>query len=134
MPFYVKVPKDRVGVIVGEKGKVKRAIERQAGVKLAIDSKTGDVTIQEKEDTDPAMALAAQDTVKAIARGLAPERAYSLLKEDYYLHLFDIRDYVGKDSKHVAMHIATPVSRTPCWVWERIIHFFVLSAACRGGS
>lgn len=101
MPFFIKIPKDRVGVIVGKDGVVRRHLEKQAKVKITIDSKTGDVTITEKEGADPAVVMGCCDAVNAIAIGMSPNRAYSLLKEDYYFQQFDVRDYVGKDSKHV---------------------------------
>ena len=101
--LYVKIPKDRVGVLVGPKGQVKTQIEQSCGVALQIDSKTGDVTIIPKEEAVATgmVGLAARDIVKAIARGFSPERAMRLTKDDVYLSVIDIRDFAGKRRKHV---------------------------------
>ena len=101
--LFVKVPKERVGALIGPDGKTKELIENSAGVTLQIDSKLGDVTIIPKEDAkaDGLVGLAARDIVKAIARGFSPERALALKSEDIYFTLMDIRDYVGKSPKHI---------------------------------
>lgn len=101
--LYVKIPKERMGALIGPEGETKRIIEERTGVRLDIDSKSGDVTIIQKEDEieKGLVGLAARDIVKAIARGFSPERAISLVNDDVYLTVMDIRDYVGKSSKHI---------------------------------
>ncbi len=102
--LYVKIPKERVGVLVGPDGEVKRQIERACMVKLKIDSDAGDVTVipTEEGSKQGMVGLNARDIVKAIARGFSPERAMRLVSEDMYLEIIDIRDYAGKDRKHIA--------------------------------
>ena len=101
--LYVKIPRERVGVLIGPDGKVKTQIEQSCGVTLEIDSKAGDVTIipKEKEMQKGHVGLAARDIVKAVARGFAPERAMRLVNDDYYLSIVDIRDFAGKERKHI---------------------------------
>ena len=99
--LYVRMPKERVAVLIGSKGEAKQIIEERTGVKIEIESKTGDVSIQSENDESDFNAFTARDIVKAIARGFSPERAMTLVKEDIYLDLIDIRDYSGKSSKHV---------------------------------
>ncbi len=101
--LYVKIPKDRVGVLVGPEGTIKTQIEHACGVSLDIDSATGDVTITPKEEAikQGLVGLSARDVVKAIARGFSPERAMQLSKDDMYLEVLDIRDFTGKSRKHV---------------------------------
>jgi ribosomal RNA assembly protein len=98
----VKIPKDRIGVLIGKGGETKEAIEKQTGMKLIIDSDEGDVDIDYTHAPDPAMALAVQDVVVAIGRGFSAERAIKLLDTEIYLEVLDIRDYVGKKVNHVA--------------------------------
>ena len=98
---YIKLPKDRVGVIIGKEGQVKQEIEKKTGVKLDVDSETGEVTIDNEKAEYPVNALKVMDIVKAIGRGFSPERAFRLFSEDVYLRGFDIRDYTGKNPKHV---------------------------------
>ncbi|MFB6127121.1 MAG: pre-rRNA-processing protein PNO1 [Halolamina sp.] len=85
---HVKVPQDRLGVLIGEGGETMREIEDRAGVRLDIDSESGSVAI----DTigDPVDAMMAPDIVRAIGRGFHPEDALSLLDHD--LRRFDLID------------------------------------------
>jgi ribosomal RNA assembly protein len=92
----VRIPKDRVGALIGEGGETKELIEKRARVRLNIDSE-GEVNIKENPN-DPLAALKVMDLVKAIGRGFAPHRAMRLLDEDEYLELVEIGDFVGKKS------------------------------------
>ena len=98
---FLRLPKERVGVLIGKKGEIKQTIEERAGVNLNIDSETGEVTIDSEKVVDPVMALKVMDIIKAIGRGYSPERAFKLFEENIYLREFDIRDYTGKNPKHV---------------------------------
>jgi len=97
----VKIPAERVGVLIGTKGSTKARIEKLSGVKLSIDSEEGDVEVDSTHAQDPAISLAVCNVVTAIGRGFSPQRAIKLLQDEYYLELLDIRDYVGKKQDHV---------------------------------
>lgn len=109
--LYVRMPKERVAVLIGQKGEAKKLIEKRCEVKIHVDSRTGDVAIRSggeissidrsEETVGDLMAFTARDVVKAIARGFSPERAMRLFDDDVYLELLDIRDYAGKSAKHV---------------------------------
>jgi ribosomal RNA assembly protein len=101
MTQSVKIPKDRVGVLIGKGGETKDALERRTGVRIHIDSEEGDVEIDHTHAPNPADALAVQDVVVAIGRGFSAEKAMTLLSEDIFLEVMDIRDYVGKKLTHV---------------------------------
>lgn len=101
MTFYLKIPQERVAVLIGQKGRVRASIERQTGVRLRIDSRDGGVEIDDTDAKDPFLALRARDIVRAIGRGFSPKTAFSLLQEDYYMEILDIRDYAGKRKNHV---------------------------------
>jgi ribosomal RNA assembly protein len=98
---YLKVPKERVGVLIGHEGETKNVIEQRSQMKLEIDSTEGDVTIDEHEATDPLMVLKVENIIRAIGRGFSPEKAMRLFQDDVELYLFDIHDYVGKKESHV---------------------------------
>jgi ribosomal RNA assembly protein len=102
MTQSVRIPKERVGVLIGKGGETKGFIEKQTGVRLNIDSEEGDVEIDHSHAPDPAMALAVQDVVVAVGRGFSADKAVKLLDTDIYLEVMDIRDYVGKKANHVA--------------------------------
>ena len=65
---------------------------------LHIDSKSGDVSVVWNEDFDPILRMKFPDVIRAIGRGMNPERALQLLKDDQHLMLFDMREYVGKNA------------------------------------
>ena len=101
-----RVPKDRIGVIIGAKGETSRAIHKAAGCKeFIIDSETGDVDVVwgDAGSYDPVKAMKLPDVVKAIGRGMAPKAAISLLDDDHFFELVDLRDYVGKRSNQNAV-------------------------------
>lgn len=98
---YVRIPQERVGVIIGPGGETKQQLERMTGVKTRVDSEAGEVWIDDVNPRDPLMPLKAEEIVRAIARGFSPDHAFKLLNEDFYLHVFDIHDYVGKDKEDV---------------------------------
>ena len=87
--LLIKIPKERIGVLVGTEGNVKEYIQRRLPVVLDIDGETGDVTVTLKEGAeDPSLLFKARDVVLAIGRGFSPERAFRLLdSEDTMLDL-----------------------------------------------
>jgi len=95
---FTKIPKDRIGALIGPEGNVKAIIERKLNVELTIDSETGDVTITlAKEDTDPSMLFRAKEVVTAIGRGFSPERSFRLMhEEDAALEVIDLREIFGR--------------------------------------
>ncbi len=93
---YVKVPLERIGVVIGEKGSVKEQIEKSTGTILTIDSKNGSVVIEPASPgTSAENILKAQEIVKAIAIGFSPERAFRLLEEDQVLVTIDLKEIFG---------------------------------------
>ncbi len=96
---YVSVPRDRVGVLVGNGGAVKRKIEGGTGVKLRVNSDTGEIDIRRKDTVPADSTLKAVDVIRAIGNGFTPQKALQLLSDDIYLTIIDITDYVGKSRK-----------------------------------
>ncbi|SFF78243.1 ribosomal RNA assembly protein [Halopelagius inordinatus] len=85
---HVKVPQDRIGVLIGEGGETMREIESRAEVRLDIDSESGSVAIESVGD--PVSGLVAPDIVRAVGRGFTPESALSLL--DHEMRTFELVD------------------------------------------
>ncbi len=94
----VKVPIERVGVIIGKGGNTRKDFEEALGIELQVDSRSGSVTIRAASmgKGDP---LTAVRIVEAIARGFSPLRARRLLEEDSSLEILDLRDFTGKSEK-----------------------------------
>lgn len=85
----LKIPKDRIPVVIGTKGSIKRTIQKLTNTKLTIDSEEGDIFI-EGEAIDVFNCL---NIIKAISRGFNPEIALKLLDESYTLEIISIEDF-----------------------------------------
>ncbi len=86
---HVKIPQDRIGVLIGEGGATMREIEEAADVRLDIDSESGSVNV--RSVGDPITGMRGPEIVRAIGRGFAPETALRLLEDDLMqFHLIDI--------------------------------------------
>lgn len=91
---FTKIPKDRIGALIGPEGKVKQALEKRLKVELTIDSETGDITIMLKPEVeDPSLLFRAKEVVTAIGRGFSPEGGFRLIgNEDLMLEVIDLRE------------------------------------------
>jgi ribosomal RNA assembly protein len=92
-----KIPKDRIGALIGPEGKVKQTIEKRLKVELTIDSETGDIVIKlAPESDDPSLLFRAQEVITAIGRGFTPEGAFRLIDdEELLLEVIDLRETFG---------------------------------------
>lgn len=101
--MFVKIPKERIGVLIGPEGRDKQRIEETLRVELQIDSQTGDVTINLNEGVnDPSLLFKARDYVSAVGRGFSPERAFKLLEnEENTLTIIDLREIFGRSLSDV---------------------------------
>ena len=91
--YELKVPRNRVAVIIGKEGSVKKDIEESTKTKLNIDSKEGDVFVSGED----ALGLyTAREIIKAIGRGFNPYIAKLLLKADYIFEIVDLSEFAGK--------------------------------------
>jgi len=94
---FTKIPKDRIGALIGPEGRVKQAVEKKLKVELSIDSETGDVKIMLAPDAeDPSLLFRAQEVIAAVGRGFSPERTFRLINdEDAVLEVIDLRELFG---------------------------------------
>jgi ribosomal RNA assembly protein len=100
---FVKIPRERIGVLIGPDGQVKEIVQKKFAVSLQIDSETGDVAItQNTTEQDPTILFRAREVVTAIGRGFSPERAFRLFdEEDIILEIIDLREIVGRSLSDV---------------------------------
>ncbi len=84
--YELRIPEERVAVLIGKDGDTKELVEAQSGCKLNI-AKEGLVAIT---CNDGLKLYAAREIVKAIGRGFNPKIALLLLKTDYALDLIDL--------------------------------------------
>ncbi len=88
----IRVPEDRIGVLIGENGETKRELEEVTNCELNIE---GNVVRVEGETLDE---MDAQKVVKAIGRGFNPEKALNIMEKDVSIHLIDINKYADTEN------------------------------------
>jgi ribosomal RNA assembly protein len=100
---YLKIPAERVGVLIGPDGTTKKNIETKLSVELQIESETGGVTITLTEGaTDPSVLFKAKDVVTALGRGFSPEHAFRLIRdEEAILDVIDLRVTFGRSESDI---------------------------------
>jgi ribosomal RNA assembly protein len=100
---FIKIPAERVGVLIGPEGTTKKNIEGKLSVGLQIDSQSGDVTITLAEEaTDPSLLFKAKDVVTALGRGFSPEHAFRLIRdEEAMLDVIDLRTVFGRSETDI---------------------------------
>jgi ribosomal RNA assembly protein len=89
----VRIPDERVGVLIGEGGDTLAEIE---------DLTSTDITVEDGEvqvtGEDPLQEMTAQQIAKAIGRGFNPDDALRLLEENAGLAVINIKDFTNTDS------------------------------------
>ena len=93
--YELKIPKERIAVLIGKGGSIKKKIEIATSTKIEVDSKEGDVFIS---GTDSIRLYTTQEVIKAIGRGFNPEIAMLLFKSDYAFELININDYIKSEN------------------------------------
>jgi len=88
--YELRIPKERVAVLIGKKGEMKRAIEHETKTKIEISSEDGTIDLKGK---DALLLYLSREIIRAIGRGFNPDIALQLLKQDYAFELIDISQY-----------------------------------------
>jgi ribosomal RNA assembly protein len=94
----IKLPRERIAVLIGKGGRVKQDIERRCGVAIEVDSETGDALITSGDrSVEQIEMFKAVEVISAISRGFSPQRAMRLFEEEEMLfQQIDLRDYTGR--------------------------------------
>jgi ribosomal RNA assembly protein len=99
---FVRIPKERVGILIGEEGKIKSFIEEQLQVKLEVETEGSITIVLSEKSKDPSMLLKAKDVVQAIGRGFSPEVAFRLIRnEDEIFDMVDLRQIFGRSESDI---------------------------------
>ena len=99
---YLKIPRERVGVLIGKNGITKDEIENLTKTDISIDSDTGSIAISPTEETeDPLAVWKSRYIVKAIGRGFNPDVSLKLLGDETLLEIINLPDYLGKSKKAI---------------------------------
>lgn len=94
----IKIPRERIGALIGKSGKVKEEIEKRCGVAIEIDSESGDALVKGTRPVEQMEAFKAVEIISAIARGFSPQRALRLLGEEEMFQQLDLYDYAGRST------------------------------------
>lgn len=117
----VRIPEDRVGVLIGEGGETKDRLEEDTRCSIEIEDNLVRIDGEALEE------LTAQKIVKAIGRGFNPDKAFKLVEENFEFHQLDIKRFadtrnaqerlkgrvIGRDGearKHVEKMTETDIS------------------------
>jgi len=92
----IRIPEDRIGVLIGKSGKIKSKIEKTCLVKLDIDSKNGEVQVLSDVVDEKFQTFKALEIVTAIGRGFSPQKAMRLLKGENTLHVINLHEFGAK--------------------------------------
>ena len=88
--YQIKIPKDRIAVLIGKKGEIKKQIEENTKTKINVDSEEGDVSVSGE---DALSLYCTRDIIRAIGRGFNPDLAMLLLKQDYAFEIINLPDF-----------------------------------------
>jgi len=86
----LRIPKERIAVLIGKKGEIKRSLEDNAKCKIVVDSKDGVVFVS---GSDALSLFAVREVIKAIGRGFNPDVAQLLFRQDYGVEFVNISDF-----------------------------------------
>jgi ribosomal RNA assembly protein len=95
LSYQLKIPGERVAVLVGTDGENKSLIEKEAEVRIHV-TKDGEIDIYGEDGLKLYTSL---EIVRAIGRGFNPKYALELLKTDYVLDIIRLKDIAGKSQK-----------------------------------
>jgi|TARA_B100001964_G_C14177858_1_gene574709 ribosomal RNA assembly protein len=99
--YELKIPQERVAVLIGKGGEVKKNIETDTKTEVKVDSLEGDIFIYGED----ALGLyTAREVIRAIGRGFNPEIAKLLLKQDYIFEYIGLNEFTGK-SKNTLLRL-----------------------------
>ncbi|MCI0504207.1 KH domain-containing protein [Candidatus Micrarchaeota archaeon] len=93
MTDFVRIPAERVGVLLGKDDATKKKIEKRCNVELVVDHE-GEVEII----GDPADVFFVHEIVKAIGRGFSAETALKLLGSDYGLYIIPLKELISSEN------------------------------------
>ncbi|MCX6814288.1 MAG: KH domain-containing protein [Candidatus Aenigmarchaeota archaeon] len=105
MKEFIKIPQERIPVLIGTEGTVKKELEKRTRTKITI---TDEIEI-EGETFD---VMLAANVVKAISRGFSPENAFLLLDEEHELNVITLSGQSERTVKRLMGRVIGRQGRT----------------------
>ena len=81
----IRIPNDRIAVLIGKSGNVKSKIEKSCYVELDIDGQTGDVLIQSKGDVEKIQPFKAVENCYCYSKRFFSRKCDDFVKRRKYL-------------------------------------------------
>ncbi len=86
---FVRIPEERVNVLIGRGGATKRRIESKTNCNVEVE---GNEVSVEGDSVDE---WRAKDVVHAIGRGFNPDKALMLVRDDQVFEYIELKDYAN---------------------------------------
>ncbi len=88
----VKIPEERVGVLIGEGGETKEDFQELTDCDLTVDENLARIEGEALDEMD------GRRIVKAIGRGFNPEKAFRVLERDFTFNYLDINKFANSEN------------------------------------
>jgi len=103
--IYLKIPVERAGVLIGNRGSTKAEMEKGTGTSISVDGRSGEIVIEcPAGSSDPTGILKVRDLINAIGRGFSPQRAFRLFTDGQMLEVIDLKQVIG-DSRNQLVRV-----------------------------
>ena len=91
MSEVIRIPNDRLGVLIGKDGQTKAALEKLTETIIKVDSDENVVSISKQPKShDPGLVWTAREVVRAIGRGFSERLAFKLADPNFSLRIITI--------------------------------------------
>jgi len=93
MEEIVRIPAERVKILIGENGKTKEMLQKKCNIQLEIDNE-GEVRISGETQE----VYFSKNIIFAIGRGFNPRIAVKLLEPDYTFYIVALKEYLSNEN------------------------------------
>ncbi|MDW8034416.1 MAG: KH domain-containing protein [Nitrososphaerota archaeon] len=97
--LFLDIPQERIGVLIGKNGEIKKKIEEKTGVKIHIQP-DGLVKVEYGAE-NPEAYFKLKEIAEAISCGFSGEEALRLLDDNLVLRKIDLRDFTNESSNRM---------------------------------
>jgi len=115
--LFLNIPQERIGVLIGKNGEVKKRIEEEVKVKILV-QQDGAVRVEYNAD-DPESYFKIRRIADAVSSGFSGEDALRLLDENLVLKTIDLRDFSDESSSRMKIIKGRIIGKNGK-VWKKI--------------
>lgn len=115
--LFLDIPQERIGVLIGKNGEVKKRIEEEFSVKIHVQSE-GLVKVEYNID-NPETYFKLRRIADAISSGFSGEDALRLFDDNVVLKKIDLRDFTDESSSRMKIIKGRIIGRSGK-VWRKI--------------